>query len=148
MKMDCDHEDLQKLASVAPLHDIGKIGVNDAILNKPGRLTEEEFSHIMAHPLIGVNIVSPLGLDPEELSVIRNHHERWDGKGYPDHLSGSQIPRLARILAVADAFDAMSSDRAYRKALPSSDCMKELRKGCGTQFDPRVVEIAMDVLSR
>mgnify|MGYP001245913264 CR=1 FL=1 len=146
-KMNCDHEVLQKLASVAPLHDIGKIGVNDAILNKPGRLTQEEFSHIMAHPLIGVNIVSPLGLDQEELSVIRNHHERWDGKGYPDHLRGSQIPMLARILAVADAFDAMNSDRAYRKALPSSDCMQELRKGCGTQFDPRVVEVAMDVLS-
>ncbi|RJR34748.1 MAG: response regulator [Desulfobacteraceae bacterium] len=148
LKMNCDYEDLQKLASVAPLHDIGKIGVNDAILNKPGRLTREEFSHIMAHPLIGVNIVSPLGLDTEELSVIRNHHERWDGQGYPDHLCGPQIPMLARILAVADAFDAMNSDRAYRKALPSADCMQELRKGCGTQFDPRVVEVALDVLSQ
>jgi response regulator RpfG family c-di-GMP phosphodiesterase len=146
-RLECGPEDLQKLASVAPLHDIGKIGVNDAILNKPGRLTEEEFGHIRAHPLIGVNIVAPLGLDTEELSVIRNHHERWDGEGYPDHLRGQDIPLLARILAVADAFDAMNSDRAYRRALPSSDCMQELQNGCGTQFDPSVVEAAMDVLT-
>jgi response regulator RpfG family c-di-GMP phosphodiesterase len=146
-KLGCDSEELQKLISVAPLHDIGKIGVNDAILNKPGRLTEEEFGHIMAHPLIGVNIVSPLGLDVEELSVIRNHHERWDGQGYPDHLQGESIPMLARILAVADAFDAMNSDRAYRKALPSPDCMQELRNGCGSQFDPTVVKAALDVLA-
>jgi response regulator RpfG family c-di-GMP phosphodiesterase len=146
LKMECNHEDVQRLASVAPLHDIGKIGVNDAILNKPGRLTDEEIGHIVAHPLIGVNIVAPLGLDPEELSVIRNHHERWDGRGYPDHLQGTKIPLLARILAVADAFDAMNSDRAYRRALPSADCMQELRKGCGTQFDPLVVEAALHVL--
>lgn len=146
LKMDFAYEDLQRLTSVAPLHDIGKIGVSDNILNKPGRLTEEEFSHIMAHPLIGVNIVAPLGLDPEELSVIRNHHERWDGSGYPDGLQGYGIPKLARVLAVADAFDAMNSDRAYRQSLPPSICMQELRKGCGTQFDPDVVEAALAVL--
>lgn len=141
-------EDIKRLASIAPLHDIGKIGVSDNILNKPGRLNEDEFEHIMAHPMIGVNIVAPLGLDPDELSVIRNHHERWDGKGYPDHLKGSEIPPLARVLAVADAFDAMNSDRAYRKALPPSVCIAEVRNGCGSQFDPEVVEAALAVLMK
>jgi len=146
LRMACDHDDLQRLRSLAPLHDIGKIGVSDNILNKPGRLTDEEFNHIKAHPLIGVNIVSPLGLNPEELAVIRNHHERWDGRGYPDQLKGLEIPRLARILAVADAFDAMNSDRAYRKALPPAVCLEELRNGRGSQFDPDVVAAALDVL--
>jgi response regulator RpfG family c-di-GMP phosphodiesterase len=147
-RLDLPGEDLQRLDSIAPLHDIGKIGVSDNILNKPGRLNEEEFGHIMEHPLIGVNIVAPLGLDPDELSIIRNHHERWDGMGYPDHLHGKEIPRLARVLAVADAFDAMNSDRAYRKALPPSVCMAELEKGCGSQFDPHVLEAALTVLMK
>jgi response regulator RpfG family c-di-GMP phosphodiesterase len=147
-ELDLPGEDLQRLASVAPLHDIGKIGVSDNILNKPGRLDEEEFGQIMAHPIIGVNIVAPLGLDPDELALIRNHHERWDGKGYPDRLRENGIPRLARVLAVADAFDAMNSDRAYRRALPPSVCIAELRNGCGSQFDPHVVEAALAVLMR
>lgn len=148
LRMGCSREDLQRIASAAPLHDIGKIGVSDSVLNKPGRLTDEEFKHIQIHPLTGVNIVSPLGLDPEEIAVIRNHHERWDGRGYPDQLGGRDIPKLARILAVADSFDAMNSDRAYRKALPPAVCIQELRKGTGTQFDPHVVEAALEVLNR
>lgn len=147
LRMGCSREDLQRIASAAPLHDIGKIGVSDSVLNKPGRLTDEEFKHIQIHPLTGVNIVSPLGLDPEEIAVIRNHHERWDGRGYPDRLRGQDIPKLARILAVADSFDAMNSDRAYRKALPPPVCIRELKNGTGTQFDPAVVETALEVLS-
>lgn len=139
-------EDCRRLESSGSLHDIGKIGIDDHILKKPGRLTEEEFKNIQAHPLIGVHIVSPLGLDEQELAVIRNHHERWDGKGYPDRLKGKEIPLLARILSVADAFDAMNSDRAYRNALPFEHCLKELVKNKGAQFDPEVVDAALRVL--
>ena len=144
--MDRPFEDCRRLESSGPLHDIGKIGIDDHILKKPGRLTEEEFKNIQAHPLIGVHIVSPLGLDEQELAVIRNHHERWDGKGYPDELKGDEIPLLARILSVADAFDAMNSDRAYRKALPFKHCIDELIKNRGAQFDPKVVDAAVQVL--
>lgn len=139
-------EDLEMLKSTGPLHDIGKIGIQDAVLNKPGRLTEEEFDLIRSHPMIGVNIVAPLGLDQGELSIIRNHHERWDGKGYPDGLKREEIPPIARILAVADAFDAMSSDRAYRAAMPIELCLNEIRVNSGAQFDPEVVQVALTVL--
>ncbi len=145
-RMKFPQEDLEMIKSTGPLHDIGKIGIQDAILNKPGRLTDEEFDLIRSHPLIGVNIVAPLGLDRTELSIIRNHHERWDGKGYPDGLKQEETPPLARILAVADAFDAMSSDRAYRTALPIEVCLSEIRNNSGTQFDPSVVEAALTVL--
>lgn len=146
--MGCNADDLHRIETSGPLHDIGKIGINDNILNKPGRLTDEEFDRIKAHPIIGVNIVDPLGLEPEELAIIRNHHERWDGRGYPDGIAKDQIPRLARILAVADAFDAMSSDRAYRKALPFSVCLDELEKNSGSQFDPEVVDSALSILKK
>jgi putative nucleotidyltransferase with HDIG domain len=146
--MGCNEYDIQKLQSAAPLHDIGKIGIRDNILNKPGRLTDEEFEQIKAHPLIGVNIVSPLGMDPEEQAIIRNHHERWDSRGYPDGLGGETIPKLARILSVADSFDAMSSNRAYRKSLPFSTCIQELKKNSGTQFDPEVVQAALPVFEK
>jgi response regulator RpfG family c-di-GMP phosphodiesterase len=140
------YEDFRRLESSGPLHDIGKIGIDDYVLKKPTRLTQEEFMKIKAHPLIGVGIVSPLNLDNEELAIIRNHHERWDGKGYPDGLRGEEIPGLARILSVADAFDAMISDRAYRKALPFEYCLEELAKNRRTQFDAEVVDAALDIL--
>lgn len=146
-KMGCSHDDISRLESSGPLHDIGKIGIHDSILNKPGLLTPEEFEEIKNHPLIGVNIVAPLGFDPQEQAIIRNHHERWDGKGYPDGLSGSNIPRLSRILSVADSFDAMNSNRAYRKSLPFSVCIGELQKNSGTQFDPEIVEAAVSIFS-
>lgn len=141
--MDCSEDDLQRIRTCAPLHDIGKIGVNDSILNKTSTLTEQEFDVIKSHPLIGVNIVSPLGLDKDELSIIRNHHERWDGKGYPDGLAAEKIPLLSRILVVADSFDAMTSDRAYRKAIPIEKCIEELIQNKGTQFDPDVVDASI-----
>ncbi len=143
----CKSDDLRRIESSGPLHDIGKIGIDDHILKKPGKLTEDEFNNIKMHPLIGVNIVSHLGLDHEELAIIRNHHERWDGRGYPDGLRGRDIPRLARILSVADAFDAMNSDRAYRYALPFETCLEELKKNKGKQFDPEVVDAALHVLN-
>lgn len=144
--MGSHREELRKIESAGPLHDIGKIGIDDNILKKPGKLTREEFERIKAHPLIGVNIVMSLGLERDELTIIRNHHERWDGKGYPDGLEGGEIPLLARILAVADAFDAMNSSRAYRQALPFPLCLKELKDNSGSQFDPQVVEAALSIL--
>ena len=145
--MGCSEDDLQRLRTCAPLHDIGKIGINDSILNKTGKLTAQEFSIIKSHPLIGVNIVTPLGLDKDELAIIRNHHERWDGKGYPDGLAAENIPFLSRILVVADSFDAMSSDRAYRKAIPVEKCLKELVENKGTQFDPDIVDASINVFT-
>jgi putative nucleotidyltransferase with HDIG domain len=146
-EMGCPQDDLERLESSAPLHDIGKIGVSDGILNKPDRLSEDEYAQIKSHPVIGENIVAPLGLDREELAIIRNHHERWDGCGYPDGLKQEKTPHLARILAVADAFDAMSVNRAYRRALPLSRCLQELRDKSGSQFDPDVVHIAIPLLT-
>ncbi len=146
IRLGCGSHDLRRIESSGPLHDIGKIGIDDHILKKPGKLTQEEFNNIKMHPLIGVNIVSNLGLDREELAIIRNHHERWDGKGYPDGLKGEEIPKLARILSVADAFDAMNSDRSYRNALPFDTCLDELKRNRGRQFDPQVVDAALQVL--
>jgi putative nucleotidyltransferase with HDIG domain len=146
-EMGCPQDDLERLESSAPLHDIGKIGVSDGILNKPDRLNEAEYAQIKSHPVIGENIVAPLGLDREELAIIRNHHERWDGGGYPDGLKKEETPLLARVLAVADAFDAMSVNRTYRQALPLSKCLQELRGNSGSQFDPDVVNIAIPLLA-
>ncbi len=146
-EMACDLDLIQRLELSGPLHDIGKIGINDNILNKPGRLDQDEMSQIKAHPLIGVNIVSPLGFDPDELAIIRSHHERWDGGGYPDGLEMEAIPMVARILAVADAFDAMSSSRAYRKALPFDKCLNELQTNSGSQFDPEIIKASIPLLS-
>ena len=141
--MGCSEDDLQRIRTCAPLHDIGKIGISDSILNKTSKLTDEEFDIIKSHPLIGVNIVSPLGLDKNEIAIIRNHHERWDGNGYPDGLKADNIPFLSRILVVADSFDAMISDRAYRKAIPFEKCIEELIRNKGTQFDPDVVDASI-----
>ncbi len=137
--MGLEREDLDMLRFAGYLHDIGKIGIRDSILMKPEALTEEEISVIRTHPIIGERIVKPLGLLPLERSVIRHHHERWDGKGYPDGLRGLEIPLPARILAVADGFDAMTSDRVYRRAMPPQEALKEIQGLAGTQFDKDVV---------
>ena len=122
------------------LHDIGKLGVPDNILLKPGPLTEKEYKEVKKHPIIGANIVSHLGLLDDEQKIILHHHERWDGKGYPIGLKGKEIPILARILAVADVYDAMASDRAYRKRLDEDVVIKTIHQSAGTQFDEEVVD--------
>jgi len=124
------------------VHDIGKIGVREAVLNKPSKLTAEEYEHIMTHPMVGWRILSPLIADaPRILSVVRSHHERFDGRGIPDRMAGLDIPLEARIAAVADAFDAMTSVRPYRSgaSMTVEAAVAELRRCSGTQFDPELV---------
>ncbi len=123
------------------LHDIGKIGVPDDVLNKPDRLTKEERAIMNAHPVIGANIIAPVTKLAPELPLIRHHHEWYNGSGYPDRLIGDEIPKLARILHVADAFEAMTAARPYRmKPLTNDQAMAELRKFAGIQFDPSMVD--------
>jgi HD-GYP domain-containing protein (c-di-GMP phosphodiesterase class II) len=123
------------------LHDIGKIGTREDILNKPGPLTEQEFEHIKAHAPLGERILAPfLSHSPVVLRIVRSHHERMDGSGFPDGLTGDRIPLEARIIAVVDAFDAMTTNRAYRQPRQPEEAIAELRRCCGTHFDREVVE--------
>jgi putative nucleotidyltransferase with HDIG domain len=138
-ELGCSAEELNILNFAGPLHDIGKIGIRDDILLKPGRLSTEEFEKIKEHPIIGANMLRQLGLWDQERQIIRCHHERFDGGGYPDGLQREEIPFLARILSLADAYDAMASDRAYRKRMEQSLILHIIQEGSGTQFDPRIV---------
>jgi putative nucleotidyltransferase with HDIG domain len=122
------------------LHDIGKIGINDSILNKEGLLTSEEYDAIKQHPDIAYRIVSKIGLSENILKAIKHHHERYDGKGYPDKIKGGDISIMASIISVADAFDAITSNRPYRKSRSISQGINEIVKHRGTQFDPLVVQ--------
>ncbi|MDI6687911.1 MAG: HD domain-containing protein [Desulfobacterales bacterium] len=121
------------------LHDVGKIGIHDIILNKPGNLTDSEYNEIKSHPLIGAQIVKDISFLKSVIPYVLEHHERFDGKGYPMGVAGENISIKGRLLAVADTFDAMTSDRPYRKALKSEDALKEILRNRGTQFDPEVV---------
>ena len=121
------------------LHDIGKVGIPEAILNKPGPLTDEEWQVMRTHPVIGVTLVQPLRLLGDAVGIIRSHHERWDGKGYPEGLAGEDIYLPARIFMLADCFDAMTTDRPYRKAMPLHVALEEIERHGGTQFDPECV---------
>lgn len=138
---------VERLEYASLLHDIGKIGVAETILRKPGRLTDEEYLEIKAHPAIGASIVQRLRLLGQEAGTVRYHHEWYDGRGYPDGLKGDQIPLGARIISVADAFDAMTSDRPYRRTMSRQEAIAELQRCSGTQFDPKIVEAAVRVLS-
>lgn len=122
------------------LHDIGKVHIPDSILMKPGKLTKEEFEIIKSHPGVGAEAVKNVEGIKDCICVIRSHHERWDGKGYPDQLSGEEIPFLARVATVADAFDAMTSSRSYRAAMPVEEAYQRIIEGKGSQFDPMLVE--------
>ncbi len=132
---------LESLEYGALLHDIGKIGIKDEVLQKPSALNSEEYLYIQEHPLIGVKIVEGLDFFKDKILVIRHHHEHFDGSGYPDGLVGEAIPLEARIVAVPDAFDAMTSARPHRGMMPLQDVLTELEKCKGTQFDPRVLNI-------
>lgn len=138
--MNLSSSEIECLEIASILHDIGKIAIPDSILLKPGGLTDEEYEIIKTHPTIGENILKSIKLFETERKIVRHHHERWDGKGYPDGLSGKEIPLLSRILSVADAYDAMTSDRPYRKGLSVEKAIGELRRNCDTQFDREIVD--------
>ncbi len=137
LKLSVDEQEVIKQSAL--LHDIGKVGIAEVILNKPGKLTPQEWVEIKRHSQIGEQFLEPLQILHIEQSTVRHHHERYDGKGYPDHLKGEEIPLYARILGVADAYAAMTAERSYRHALSSIDALAELERCSGTQFDPKLV---------
>jgi putative nucleotidyltransferase with HDIG domain len=134
-------EEQERIHIGAHLHDIGKIGIPDAILNKPGKLTEDEFDTIRQHPEIGGTIVGKIKVFRSVADIVRHHHERFDGKGYPDGLCGEEISLGARIVAVADSFDAMTTMRTYRLAFSVCEAIAEAERCKGSQFDPDIVDV-------
>jgi diguanylate cyclase (GGDEF)-like protein len=146
-ELDFDKRGLKRLELGALLHDIGKIGIPSDILAKPGRLTAEERALIETHPELGERIIGPIDRLQEVRTIVRHCHERWDGDGYPDGISGEDIPLESRIVFVCDAYHAMTTDRPYRKRLSHPEALRRLRDGAGSQFDARVVEVCVSVLS-
>ena len=136
----------EEIYMIGLLHDVGKIGVPDAIINKPSKLTDEEYEVIKSHPILGEKILKRISEFPKLLTGARYHHERYDGRGYPDGLKGKDIPVEARIIAVADAYDAMSSRRSYRDVLPQAQIRAEMEEGKGTQFDPVFADIMLSMI--
>jgi HD-GYP domain-containing protein (c-di-GMP phosphodiesterase class II) len=139
-------EEIRKVEIAALLHDVGKIGIEDAILTKPDQLTEEEFAKMRSHPLKGAAIVSSIKLLRDIIPGIRWHHENWAGGGYPDGLAGEAIPLVARIIAAADVFDAMTTTRPYQKALAMDFVLNRMRELAGTRLDPKVVDAFFSAL--
>ena len=150
-----DDKYVENVANSTPLHDVGKIKISDTILNKPGKLTDEEFEIMKTHTLHGAKIVEnamAIVPDSDYLNEARNiatyHHEKWDGSGYPKGLKGEEIPLSARVMAVADVFDALVSRRSYKEPFPFEKAVDIIREGSGKQFDPTVVEVFMDALDK
>ena len=139
-------QEIENIKSCAYLHDIGKIGIPDQILNKPGQLTEDEFNLIKQHPIIGQDILKDITIIPHLGEVTRSHHEHYDGTGYPDGLKGNEIPIQARIITLADSYDAMNSKRIYRNALSFNQIKEEIEKNAGTQFDPEITQIFLKLM--
>jgi HD-GYP domain-containing protein (c-di-GMP phosphodiesterase class II) len=146
-QLQLEEEMIKTIKDAAILHDIGKIGVRDDVLLETGRLTPEEFSEIKKHPVISGSIVKSISSLQETGEIVSQHHERYDGRGYPDGLKDEEIHIGARIMAVADTYDAMTSNRSYRKALDPDYAVKEIKNEAGTQFDPRCVEAFLQYLS-
>ncbi|NLJ41221.1 MAG: diguanylate cyclase [Clostridiales bacterium] len=147
-KMGLGQKDLDNLHILSMIHDVGKIGIDDSILNKPGKLTAEEWKQMKRHPEIGHRIAMSTPQLKHVAKYILHHHERWDGTGYPRALGGSEIPLLSRILAIADAYDAMTEDRVYRKALSKQDAIEEIKRNSGTQFDPKIASLFIQILEK
>jgi HD-GYP domain-containing protein (c-di-GMP phosphodiesterase class II) len=141
-----DNEEVEDVVRAAELHDVGKMGVPEAIVEKPAALDEEEWAFMRRHTLIGERILSAAPALAGVARLVRSSHERFDGTGYPDGLAGEKIPLGSRIVAVCDAYDAMTSERPYRESLPAAQAIVELRRCAGTQFDPRVVDSFARVL--
>jgi putative nucleotidyltransferase with HDIG domain len=140
----------ERLASLrvgGPLHDIGKLAVSDEVLRKEGRLNDGELAQIREHPKIGARMLLRMAALREAIPYVLYHHERWDGHGYPSGKAGEEIPIEARVLAVADAFDAMTSDRPYRRALSRADALAEVERCAGTQFDPEIARVFLGLFA-
>ena len=146
-QMGLPEEDLKILRIGGLFHDIGKIGVPDRVLLKEGKLTDEEYSEIKNHPSIGAHILSNATIFKDIIPIVKHHHEKYDGNGYPSKLKGEDIPLFARIAAVADTFDAMTSKRTYRDSLPLDVVKQEIERCKGTQFDPKIADIFLDILN-
>ena len=144
MKLGFDEKRLESLVFGALLHDIGKIGIKDEVLQKQGNLNSEEYQYIQEHPLIGVKIVEGIDFFKDKIPIIRNHHEHFDGSGYPDGLIGEAIPLEARTVAVPDAFDAMTSSRPHHEGMSLEEALSEMERGRGRQFDPKILGIFLD----
>ena len=138
--MGFSNKELQELKLASLLHDVGKVGISESILGKPGQLTDQEFFLVKQHPEIGEKIVSGIDQLRSVASMVRHHHERFDGSGYPDGIAGSEIELCARIISVVEAYDFMRSDLSFRKSVSVVDTLHEIKSGSGTQFDPEVVE--------
>jgi len=148
-EMGLSGELLRRIELGGHVHDIGKIGVREDVLNKPAKLTKEEYQHIMTHPMVGWKILAPLlGEMPEALNIVRSHHERFDGSGYPNGLHAEDIPLVARIVAVADVFDALTQKRPYKAAWPIGEAMAEIERQRGRQFDPALVDAFLRVVEQ
>ena len=147
-ELNLSDQDIENIEYTALLHDIGKIGIEDSILGKKGSLTSQEFDKIKEHTIMGANIIEPVDFLKNSYWAIYHHHEKYNGQGYPDGIKSEDIPILARIIAVADAYDAMGSDRPYRKKLNKDKILKELKDQSGKQFDPEVVKALISVLDR
>jgi len=147
-RMGFSPSELATLEHAAALHDVGKIGIPDSILLKPDKLTDEEYSLVKKHPALGEQIISPIRSLSEVSRFIRHHHEHYDGMGYPDGLAGDEIPAVSRILAVCDAYDAMTTNRPYRPKFEPSEAREMIRQGMGTQFDPQAAAVFLELLDR
>jgi HD-GYP domain-containing protein (c-di-GMP phosphodiesterase class II) len=146
-QLNMDTEKVEALNLATRLHDIGKVGVPGSILKKKDKLLPEELAQVQQHPEIGQKILREAEKVQDLISAILYHHERWDGKGYPEQLKGKEIPVMARIVGIVDAYRAMISDRPYRKALTLEKAAAELRKGAGSQFDPQMVELFVKAIA-
>jgi putative nucleotidyltransferase with HDIG domain len=140
-RLSFNEEQLRTVMFGALLHDIGKMGVLEKIISKAGPLTEEEWALMRAHPVVGAQIVEKMEFLTGTIDIVRHHHESWNGKGYPDGLQGEAIPLMARVVTVADSFDAMTTDRPYRRALSLDEAVRRLEEGSGTQFDAALVKV-------
>ncbi len=147
-RMELPEAELETLRIAGLLHDVGKIGIPDAVLNKAGRLTRSEWLTIYAHPTESASLVEKVAAFHNAVPAIRHHHELWDGTGYPDGLKGEEIPLLARILAVGDWYEAMSSDRPYRTALSQEEVLEEIRANAGIKLDPKVVQVFLELIAQ